>query len=236
MSDRCRRGNGTAYDWFLCSFVGDTDDCYSPYIPPLTQTGPSGREYSYNQPYLMRRSAGDRHLVVMRSLSGILPAEDESIRYFVATLDLETGTATRWNVLRVRGGDWDTHQPLWLQLAPAYSQDRSGITPAVRQPGRTLRAEGDNPFARSLQGAPVFDGSVAQLMYARSEMSAFIPPGEPAESLYEISELVQKVNWLTDAYGLTGRLDELRMADEARRAGAAHPLAAMSLDAYRVAA
>jgi hypothetical protein len=183
MEGRALHGNGSAYDRFLCDFIG---------VPggpacPVAVRGVSGRTYSYNNPHTIHRWYTEHGMLldvrrVERSrLSNGLSPEDRLSAFFVAWADLETGTATQLRVLDITEGGLYGGQPVtWLLVS-------------------------DKP---ALIGGQSADAERPTATIELSSQGCSLLIGGSRDPLLDVIELVKAVNEQTAQCGLD--LDELR--------------------------
>lgn len=183
-------GNGSEYDDFLCGRTGEVAPL-SPHFPPIDRVAPSGRQYTYNNPHLVRNSFSQGGLLInYREASQPLVPGEEAFAYSIATLDLRTHTRVDWQIVS-----------LDQQGTPGLKTTRLGLVKpaaasAVDQTG-TIR-----------QAVPTGEETLADAwLIIDPQGSSFVSNGR-WEVLEPMDRLVAEVNTLTEARGL--QLDEIR--------------------------
>lgn len=104
MGARQEYGNNTAYDRFLCDYIGDPR---ARKFRPIHQQGPqTGHTYGYNNLLTMHNSfTAEGTMLNIRHVDSALLPGDEKMEYFVATVDLRTGVATEWQIAKIKKHD-----------------------------------------------------------------------------------------------------------------------------------
>lgn len=221
VQSRRRMGNGSAYDQFLCGYVGDPQ---MREFQPIEMAAPSGQTYSYNSrvPGMVQSGFTPSGMFIhVRHADGWTPAwedtdsdalkqslrppEDTPFEFFIASADLRTGTITEWRtVAGERYGQWGKEN------VKLHLYDRPDLS-SVNGP-----AESSDPLdALILRRTQTIPTVTAQLTLDTSRGIWFKQDGLAEESLASAELLIAEVNELSELYGLTGqRLDELREQHE----------------------
>jgi hypothetical protein len=190
---RKSQGNGSVFDDFLCTRVGDAA-YLSPNFPPIDRVGPSGQKYTFNNAHNVHSSYSPSGLLVhhRRASQNVLPG-DEAFGFFVATLDVRTRQTVDWYVADTQRTGTLGNETIWLGLLrpPALSAINNEDIFASWQPPQDPDAE------------VLFDA----WLNITPRGSVFIADGR-REILEPMNNLVAEVNTLTEAHDL--HLDEIR--------------------------